>query len=183
MNNDDEKIIKVQSYIRQYLAKKKKNQLLRDQSYHYPILPTNKKIIDQFKTLIPNINAEKDILLDIGCGDGKLCYYFNKLYQCQCIGIEYNKNVLKKNISLNNITLLQDTIYNEELMKQLIQQATIIYIYMLPKTNQYLSILLEKYCLENTFIICYVFKLPNWSIIKELKITSQTSLYLYKMVK
>ncbi|MBQ0064959.1 MAG: class I SAM-dependent methyltransferase [Firmicutes bacterium] len=65
--------------------------------HHNRYEPTDYRVLVRLKDYID----EKTILLDYGCGKGRVDFFFRKFCGAKCIGIEYNQQVYEQ--ALNNL--------------------------------------------------------------------------------
>lgn len=75
--------------------------------------------------------TEKDIVYDIGCGDGRVLLIASKKFGCKSVGIEKDKNLAnlaKETVERNNLER-KVTILNKDALEANFSEATIVYLY------------------------------------------------------
>jgi hypothetical protein len=124
-----------------------------------------------------------DVVYDLGCGDGRILFTAVKDFGAKkAVGYEINKNrynnVLKE-IERQN---LQDRIeiFNENLLKADISEATVITLYLTTSGNNRLKPKLTKEAKKGTRIVSRSFKISGWHPSKTDNY-SYTKIYLYKI--
>lgn len=123
--------------------------------------------------------SAKDTVYDLGCGTGKALVYSAKKYNTKGVGIEIDP--LRFLLAQWNVWRFGQkdkiTLYKKNFFDITISQATVIFVYLIPKA---LGKLLPKFLKElkpGTKIISYIYDFPN---IKEKK---RFKLLEYDMVK
>jgi hypothetical protein len=123
-----------------------------------------------------------DVVYDLGCGDGRILFTAVKDFGAKkAVGYEINENrynnVLKE-IERQN---LQDRIeiFNENLLKADISEATVITLYLTTSGNNRLKPKLTKETKKGTRIVSRSFKISGWYPSKT-ENHSYNRIYLYK---
>ncbi|EKD49218.1 MAG: methyltransferase type 12 [uncultured bacterium] len=152
-----------------------------------PFLPTPMKAA---KKMLKLAKIKKgDIVIDIGCGDGRLVILADKLYQANAIGFElsppiyfYAKllNFFKKN-ETNAKILFADS------RKVDLSKADAIVMYMLPKPlREFWKDKLEEDLKPTARVVSYAFSIQGWNHAhKEESIGEENigPIYVYEMDK
>lgn len=123
--------------------------------------------------------SEKDIVYDLGCGDGTLIIAVSKEYEAKAIGIEIDPMrflIAKIRVLLNGlntkINVKRKNFFDEDL-----SSATVIVVYLVPKA---LGLLLPKFKKElkkGTRIVSYRYEI-NLPIVKK---DQKNKLFLYEI--
>jgi len=150
-----------------------------------PYVPLSKNVIQ--KILSSSNLSSKDILYDLGCGDGRVLILglsnFNVL---KAIGYEiapwpYLKTLfLIKYNKLNKIEL-----FRKNCLKADISQATFIYLYLFPKLVDRIAYKIAREGAPKTKILCAAFPIDvnrhtEFKILKLIKLEGITG-YLYEL--
>lgn len=105
--------------------------------------------------------GEKDLVYDLGCGDGTLILTAVKEYKAKAVGIEvdpirYLVSFLRviKNGQIRNITLKRANFF-----KIPINEATIVVVYLVPKTLEKLKEKFIKELKPGTLIVSYKYEM------------------------
>lgn len=139
------------------------------------------KMLDLVKT------TEKDVVYDLGCGDGRFVTTAAAKYGCKAVGVELDpkyveigkKIVADRGLS-EKVEIRQGDIFETDL-----RPATVVTLFLLPEMNQKLIPQLEKLP-AHARIIAHEFDIPG--LIPEESLTfiskeddSEHLLYIYKM--
>jgi SAM-dependent methyltransferase len=95
-----------------------------EQPYGETPLPLMEKILNKFPL------SNRDVLLDLGCGRGKLCFWVACRCPCQVIGMDINSTFINKaksiarQLELVNLTFIEQDIFSDNL-----PASTHIYLY------------------------------------------------------
>lgn len=163
-----------------------------------PICERSQRVVLKLLQLDSN-----DVLFDLGCGDGRLLQLASNESKCKCVGIELNEEYVnrgKKRIqdtnNLNNINNGDDDeqlieIRHGDVLQELskqddindfFQNATAVYVYLLPKGLQKIRPYLEtKMKMTKHFrVVSYIFSIPQWNpIIVDRTSKGEVAIYLY----
>jgi ribosomal protein L11 methylase PrmA len=125
--------------------------------------------------------SSKDLVYDLGCGDGELITIASKEFGAQCVGIEIDPiRFLASGIRTRvngiweRVTLKRKNFHKEDLSK-----ASIVVVYLVPRV---LKLLRQKFMKElkpGTKIVSFRYKMAL-PLIKQDK---KNKLYLYKIPK
>ena len=130
---------------------------------HSPWAPwwrTNKKTARAICKLA-GINS-RDIIYDLGCGDGTLIIIAAKEYGARAVGIEIDPMryvIAKLRVWFNG---LQDrvVIKRKSFFDEAISKATIVNVYLVPKTLNLLLPKFKKELKKGTLIVSYRYEFP-----------------------
>lgn len=124
-----------------------------------PFWKTSKKIARKIGELA-KINS-KDIVYELGSGDATTLLVLSKEFGAKCIGVEIDPMrhliaKLKKKLNGNptNLNLVKNNFFNVDL-----SDATIIYVYLVPKALQRLMPKFKKELKTGTKIISYRYQI------------------------
>jgi tRNA G46 methylase TrmB len=146
-----------------------------------PYNPSGMEVVDIAIKLLDL--QDHDIFYDLGCGDGRLLItscQLNKLIKC--VGIEYDIDIYNKAIELVNkyelaeqITILHDNVLNIDF-----DNATKLFIYLIPDGIKQLKDKLVNALERDVIIVTYVFSIPDIQPNQVIVYKSSTKIYLYK---
>lgn len=146
-----------------------------------PYNPSGMEVVDIAIKLLDI--QDNDIFYDLGCGDGRLLItscQLNKLIKC--VGIEYDIDIYNKAIELVNkyelaeqITILHDNVLNIDF-----DNATKLFIYLIPDGIKQLKDKLVNALERDAIIVTYVFSIPDIQPNQVIVYKSSTKIYLYK---
>lgn len=66
-------------------------------SHHNRYEPTDYRVLEKIRKYI----HKESVLLDYGCGKGRVDFYFRKFQNCSCIGVDYNEEMIQS--ALDNL--------------------------------------------------------------------------------
>jgi predicted RNA methylase len=150
-----------------------------------PFVPTPIEVV---KKMIELANPKpNELLIDLGCGDGRIIRYASKEYGCKSIGIEINPlliNYANKKIieeKINNAKIIYGDLFNYDFSK-----ANILTLYLTSKAIEFLKPKLMQMLLNGSRIICHDFPIKDLKpkIIEEVKIKYSPRIhrvYLYEI--
>lgn len=151
-----------------------------------PFVPTPIEVV---KKMIELANPKpNELLIDLGCGDGRIIRYASREYGCKSIGIEINPSLIdyanKKIIEekLNNAKVIHSDLFKYDFSK-----ANIITLYLTSKAIEILKPKLIKMLINGSHIICHDFPIKGIKpkIIEEIKIKYNPRvhrIYLYEII-
>ena len=127
--------------------------------------------------------SDRDHLMDIGCGDGRIPIEASLKYNCKSTGVEIEENlvnIFRKRIARMNI---EDkvTALHCDLRSIDFNIATILIIYLLPEAIEEIKDKLLEYVKKNKIIICNTWGPKGW-IYKSKTIcgfSNNVTVYLY----
>lgn len=121
--------------------------------------------------------SDKDIVYDLGCGDGTLIITASKEFNSTGVGIEIEPTrflISKIRIAMNGLSskvkIKRKSFFDEDL-----SNATVIVVYLVPKTLQKLLLKFKKELKKSTRIVSYRYPLN----IKMKRKDTKNDLYLY----
>ncbi len=123
--------------------------------------------------------GKKDIVYDLGCGDGELILLAAKKYGANAVGVEidflryfYAKTRVAINELNGKIKLKRKNFFKEN-----ISNASIIVVYLVPKTLDKLKTKFLNELKPGTKIVSYKYEMN----LKKIKEDKENKLYLYKI--
>jgi len=147
----------------------------------YPIyIPLPKETIRKILKLARV--TEKDIVYDLGSGDGRVVLLAAKDFGARAIGIEKNKLLAKiSEWKVKRSKLMEKIkIVNKDFFDCDISNATVVVVYLTQKLNDELKPKLERELKEGTRIVSASHIFKGWKPVKRIK-TGHFYSYLYKI--
>uniref|UniRef100_A0A7C5XHS5 Class I SAM-dependent methyltransferase n=1 Tax=Ignisphaera aggregans TaxID=334771 RepID=A0A7C5XHS5_9CREN len=111
---------------------------------------------------------ENDVVLDLGCGDGRVLLRFCR-YGAFGICVELNKilcnvfDIVSENMGVKNKVKIYCTDFFKINLKEIIPRPTIVYLFLYPSTLESLSHKLENELDPGTIIVTLDFAIKGWS--------------------
>lgn len=109
-----------------------------------PYVPTPQDVVDRM--LEAAVLTDKDVLYDLGCGDGRIVATAARKYGCKAVGFDLDPQRVKEardNVKRNGVEKLV-TIEKKDIFKVDLEPATVVTLYLLPDVNVQLLPQLEK---------------------------------------
>lgn len=115
--------------------------------------------------------TNKDLVYDLGAGDGKIAIAAAKEFGARAVGIEFNPNMAafaQRNANQSGVGQLV-TIINGDIFVEDFSQATVVTLYLLPDLNMQLrpTILKMK---PGTRIVSHAFTMGDWEADKAMEL-------------
>lgn len=145
-----------------------------------PFNPTHADgVVVALEMLKLNVN---DVLIDIGCGDGRLVIEAARIHGLRAVGIEYDESLCDR----ANLGIIEAGVVDRVSILHLdatvadISDATAIFIYLVPEGIKAMLPKLLEALANGTRIVSYVFSLPNVTPKDVVIFKSSTKFYLYE---
>ncbi|MBN1270927.1 MAG: methyltransferase domain-containing protein [Candidatus Aminicenantes bacterium] len=151
-----------------------------------PFVPTPFFVIERM-LLMAEVD-KKDIIYDLGCGDGRIVIKAAKKYGAKGVGIDIVPERIKEARAYAKLTGVSHlvTFRQQDVMKSNFSEATIVCLYLLPESNALLVPLFEEQLKPGTLVLSHNYHIPGWEH-KEIDYAELVSLqgeehsiYLYK---
>ena len=137
-----------------------------------PYLPSSERVIRAgFSLARPK---PEDVLVDLGCGDGRVLIYAAKNYGIYSVGYELNPvlvSIAKREVAWNRVKHLVD-IVEGDLFDADLSRFTIVYAYPSPAITRRLSIKILSECMQGCRVIVHDHPLEGIDSAYELRIPS-----------
>jgi precorrin-6B methylase 2 len=107
-------------------------------------VPTPQEVVEKMLELAKV--TKKDLVYDLGCGDGRIVVTAAKKYGCKAVGFDVDPQRIKEsqeNVTKNKMEKLV-TIQEKDIFKLDLSKANVITLYLLPSLNVKLIPQLEK---------------------------------------
>ncbi len=126
-----------------------------------PYLPTPLTIVEkmlQFGNLKP-----KEIMWDLGSGDGRIVIMAAQKFGAYANGVEYDFDLFHQSDAKVRNMNLNAHIYLGDIFDQDYSKADLLTIYLLPSSNEKLRPLLEKQLKKGARVVCHDFPVAGWT--------------------
>jgi cyclopropane fatty-acyl-phospholipid synthase-like methyltransferase len=127
-----------------------------------PYVPTPVDVVDRMLTLA-NVGS-KDIVYDLGCGDGRIVIAAAQKYGARGVGVDidpvriYESEINAKRAGVNRLV----TFKLQDALKTDVSDATVVTLYMLSAINVKLRPLLTKQLRPGARIVSHSFAMGDW---------------------
>ena len=128
-----------------------------------PYVPSPMEIVDKMLEMAGV--TSKDVVYDLGCGDGRIVVEAAKKYGAKGVGIDMNDDRIKEakeNVAKAGVEKLV-TIVQNDVMKVDISEATVITCYLLPRAMQKLKPKFAESLKEGTRIVSHDYSIDGWN--------------------
>ena len=127
-----------------------------------PWVPTPQPFVDRMLE-IASVSG-KDVLYDIGCGDGRIVITAARRYGARGVGIDIDKAMIDESDrnALSAGVERQVKFICMDATKADISEATVVSLYLLPESNALMRPLLEAQLRPKSRVVCHNYTIPGW---------------------
>jgi SAM-dependent methyltransferase len=127
-----------------------------------PWVPTPQPVVDRMLE-IASVSG-KDVLYDIGCGDGRIVITAARRYGARGVGIDIDKAMIdesEKDAASAGVGR-QVKFLCMDATKADISEATVVSLYLLPESNALMRPLLDAQLRPKSRVVCHNYTIPGW---------------------
>lgn len=127
-----------------------------------PWVPTPQPVVDRMLELAAV--TDKDVLYDIGCGDGRIVITAARRYGTRGVGIDIDAPMVqrsKQNAAAAGVERQVEFIAMDA-TKADISEATVVSLYLLPESNALMRPILEAQLRPKSRVISHNYAIPGW---------------------
>ncbi len=127
-----------------------------------PWVPTPQPVVDRMLELAA-VTA-RDVLFDIGCGDGRIVITAARRYGARGVGIDIDKAMIEaseRNAKAAGVER-QVKFIGMDATKADISEATVVSLYLLPESNALMRPILELQLRPRSRVVCHNYAIPGW---------------------
>lgn len=150
-------------------------------------VPTPQSVVEKMLDFA-NV-SKKDVVYDLGCGDGRIVVTAAKKYGARGVGVDIDPVRVKEAQALarkEGVEKLVEIRLGDALNVPDIGKATVVMTYMLPEFMARMEPNLRKNCSPGTRIVAHDYPLPGWKATEEKSVRSENwehRLYLWRVEK
>jgi SAM-dependent methyltransferase len=136
-----------------------------------PWVPTPQPVVDRMLELASV--SSRDVLFDIGCGDGRIVITAARRYGARGVGIDIDKAKIEeseRNAAAAGVER-QVKFLGLDATKADISEATVVCLYLLPESNALMRPILETQLRPKSRVVCHNYEIPGW---EEKKVLTET---------
>ena len=140
-------------------------------------VPTPEEVVEEMLK-VANVTG-KDVLYDLGSGDGRIPITAAKKFGTRGIGVDIDPERIKEaneNVAKNNVGNLVRVVH-ADLFEQDLSGASVVTLYLLPSLNVKLMPKLMKELKPGTRIVSHAFDMGDWKPEKELDVDGRKVFY------
>jgi len=138
-----------------------------------PYVPTPQSVVDKMLEMAQV--TDKDVVYDLGCGDGRIVVTAAQKYGARGVGVDIDPQRIKEsnaNAKAAGVTQ-QVRFLRQDLFMMDLKEATVVTLYLLPEINLKLRPKLFKELRPGTRIVSHDFDMGDWKPEKTVKVTDQ----------
>ncbi len=127
-----------------------------------PWVPTPQSVVDRMLELAAV--TDKDILYDIGCGDGRIVITAARRYGARGVGIDIDKAMIEESERNAKAAGVEGQVkfITMDATKADIAEATVVSLYLLPESNALMRPILEAQLRPKSRVVCHNYAIPGW---------------------
>ncbi len=148
-----------------------------DELPYVPYVPTPEAVVDEMLE-IAKVSV-KDVVYDLGSGDGRIVIAAAKRFGARGVGIEINPDLVREateDAGQAGVAHLVRFVEGDFFMADL-HEATVITLYLLPEVNRQLLPKLLAELRPGTRIVSYKYDLGDWAPEKTVRVSRGTVYY------
>ena len=148
-----------------------------------PYVPTPQTVVDRMLEVAEV--TSKDVVYDLGCGDGRIVITAAKKYGARGVGVDIDPERIREaeaNAKAAGVESLVSFKLGDAL-KADVSQATVVTLYLLSSSNLRLRPLLTKQLKPGSRIVSHAFSMGDWEPLKTITVDDQDyprTIYLWK---
>ncbi len=149
-----------------------------------PFVPTPQEVVERMLTLAAV--TSRDVVYDLGCGDGRIVITAAKKHGARGVGVDYDPERIKESLA-NARKAGVDRLVTFKLQDAMtvdVSRATVVTLYLLSSSNLKLRPVLTKQLKPGARIVSHAFDMGDWEPSKVDRFDDQMgisrTLYLWK---
>lgn len=127
-----------------------------------PWVPTPQPVVDRMLEMAGVTG--RDVIYDIGCGDGRIVITAARRYGARGVGIDIDKAMIaesERNARAAGVER-QVRFIDMDATKADISEATVVSLYLLPESNALMAPILEAQLRPKSRVVCHNYTIPGW---------------------
>jgi SAM-dependent methyltransferase len=127
-----------------------------------PYVPTPQYVVEKMLELAQV--TSKDVVYDLGCGDGRIVITAAKKYGAHAVGIDIDPDRIRESEANAKAAGVEELVSFklEDAMKADVSSATVVTLYLLSSSNEALRPLLTKQLRSGARIVSHAFGMGDW---------------------
>ena len=126
-------------------------------------VPTPQPVVDKMLDMVKV--TDKDVVYDLGCGDGRVVATAAKKFGAKGVGIDIDPERIKdsnKTVKEFGVEKLVEVRQGDALNVRDLEKATVVALYMLDDFMEKLEPIAQKRLPKGARLVTHDFKFPNW---------------------
>jgi len=131
-----------------------------------PYVPTPQEVVDKMLALAEV--TSKDVVYDLGCGDGRIVVTAAKKYGARGVGVDIDPDRIKECVANAKIAGVEKlvTCKLQDALQVDVSPATVVTLYLLSSSNLKLRPILTKQLKPGSRIVSHAFSMGDWEPLK-----------------
>ncbi len=127
-----------------------------------PWVPTPQPVVDRMLELAAV--KRRDVLYDIGCGDGRIVITAARRYGARGVGIDIDKAMIEESERNARAAGVERQVkfLCLDATKADISEATVVSLYLLPESNALMRPILDAQLRPKSRVVCHNYAIPGW---------------------
>ena len=127
-----------------------------------PFVPTPLSVVEKMLDMAKV--TSRDVVYDLGSGDGRIVLMAAQKYGAKAVGVELDRHLVEESREkvLGSDLKEKVTIIQDDLLKTSVDGATVVTVYLLPDANQKLRPILERDLKPGTRVVSHDMRIPGW---------------------
>lgn len=152
-----------------------------------PWVPTPAPVVDRMLELAAL--TDKDVLYDIGCGDGRIVITAARRYGARGVGIDIDPAMVAESERNAAAAGVGDKVrfLSLDATKADISEATVVSLYLLPESNALMRPILETQLRPKSRVVCHNYSIPGWEakqkLVETVKDEDGENHYIYLYIR
>ena len=145
-------------------------------------VPTPNEVVDKMLEMA-KVTA-KDVVYDLGCGDGRIVITAAQKYGARSVGIDIDPTRIKEATANAKAAKVTDKVrfIEGDLFEADISEATVVTLYLLTRLNEKLKPKLLKELRPGTRVVSHAFDMGDWAPEQKAHVAA-SSVYLWRIPK
>lgn len=149
-----------------------------------PYVPTPQLVVEKMLELAQV--TSKDVVYDLGCGDGRIVITAAKKYGARAVGVDIDQNRINESLANAKAAGVEKlvTFKLEDATKVDVSPATVVTLYLLTSSNMTLRPILTKQLKPGARIVSHSFSMGDWKPLKTEDVSDESgfnhTLYLWQ---
>ncbi len=151
-----------------------------------PYVPTPPDVVEKMLEMAKV--DKKDVVYDLGCGDGRIVIMAAVKFGCRGVGIDLDPKLIEESLINAQAAGVEKLVQFrvEDVTKSDISAATVVTLYLLTESNELLRPSLEKQLKPGIYVVSHNYRIPGWEmkLVDEAELTAEDggfhNIYAYR---
>ena len=149
-----------------------------------PFVPAPWHVVDRMLELA-EVSA-RDVVFDLGAGDGRILLRAAKSYGAQAVGYEINEELVEEARMAIRAAGVEDRvrIVEADIFDAMLDSASVVTLFLVTSAQRRLKPKFESELRPGTRIVCYKWEIPGWNPVKTVTVPvsgSAQPIFIYEM--